>query len=53
MVVTLPLMARPNTGLDVFKLRINDSQQQPYGLLETAGHLVSMPRHNVNSEELS
>ena len=25
-VVTLPLMARPNTGLDGFKLRINDSQ---------------------------
>ena len=28
-------------------------KQQPYGLLKTAGHLVSMPRHNVNSEEFS
>ena len=26
MVVTLPLMARPNTGLNGFKLHINDSQ---------------------------
>ena len=28
-------------------------KQQPHGLLKTTGHFVSMPRHNVNSEELS
>ena len=28
-------------------------KQQPYGLLKTAGHFASMPRRNVNSEELS
>ena len=27
-------------------------KQLPNGLLKTAGHLVSMPRHNVNLEEL-
>ena len=28
-------------------------KQQPYGLLKTIGHLVSILQHNVNSEELS